>query len=49
MLLSGYGGELYDTALKGWERHERRAIAGGGTSTEAIRDRVEVLWVKRAV
>lgn len=39
VLLSGYAHQLYDDALKGWERHTFEANA------EAGRVRTEVLWI----
>ena len=38
VVLSGYPSPLYDDALKGWRRIERRALADGA------RERIEVLW-----
>ena len=38
VILSRYAHPLYDDALSGWRRHERRAMADGA------RERVEVLW-----
>ena len=42
VVLSGYPSEMYDTALKGWRRVERHALADGA------RGRVEVLWINAA-
>ena len=42
VVLSGYPSPLYDEALAGWARHERKALADGA------RKRTEVLWVKAA-
>lgn len=39
VVLSGYPNEMYDDALSGWERVERRALADGA------RERTEVLWM----
>lgn len=41
VVLSGYDSELYNTALRGWVRVERRALATGA------RPRTEVLWINR--
>lgn len=41
VVLAGYPSELYDTALKGWQRVERQHCAAGSN-----RPRVEVLWIK---
>ena len=40
VVLSGYGSELYDELFAGWERVERRALAGGA------RERTEYLWLR---
>ena len=42
VVLSGYPSALYDDALSGWERAERRALADGA------RERTEVLWLNQA-
>jgi DNA adenine methylase len=43
VVLSGYGCDLYDLELfKGWERHERAAMADGA------RKRTEVIWLNPA-
>lgn len=42
VVLSGYPSELYDTALSGWVRIERQAMADGA------RPRTEVLWINPA-
>lgn len=42
VVLSGYPSALYDDALPGWRRVERRALADGA------RERVEVLWLNPA-
>jgi DNA adenine methylase len=42
VVLSGYPSPLYDGALKGWRRIERKALADGA------RARTEVLWINRA-
>lgn len=39
VVLSGYPHPLYDSALKHWQRHERKALADGA------RERTEVLWL----
>jgi DNA adenine methylase len=39
VILSGYPSPVYDAALPGWRRVERRAHADGA------RERVEVLWL----
>ncbi len=41
VVLSGYPSLIYDTALAGWHRVERAALADGA------RPRVEVLWLNR--
>ncbi len=43
VVLSGYPSALYDDALTGWRRVERRALADGA------RERTEVLWLNPAV
>lgn len=44
VVLSGYPSKLYDAALAGWERAERKALADGA------RERTEVIWLNpRAV
>jgi DNA adenine methylase len=40
VVLSGYPHPMYDEALKGWQRIERKALADGA------RPRTEVLWIK---
>lgn len=42
VVLSGYPHPLYDTALAGWRRIERAALADGA------RERTEVLWINPA-
>lgn len=42
VVLSGYPHPLYDNALSGWTRLERRALADGA------RERTEVLWINPA-
>lgn len=42
VVLSGYPAPLYDDALKGWKRVERKALADGA------RPRIEVLWLNEA-
>lgn len=42
VVLSGYPSALYDDALAGWTRIERRALADGA------RARTEVLWINRS-
>lgn len=42
VLLSGYPSELYDAALPGWQRVDRKALADGA------RERVECLWLNPA-
>lgn len=42
VVLCGYPSELYDTALAGWHRVEREALADGA------RKRTEVLWLNPA-
>lgn len=42
VLLSGYPAPLYDEALAGWTRIERKALADGA------RERTEVLWINPA-
>ncbi|MBK1711275.1 DNA adenine methylase [Rubrivivax gelatinosus] len=42
VVLSGYPSALYDEALQGWERHERRAIA------DCAAIRTEVVWLNPA-
>lgn len=39
VMLSGYPSALYDDALTGWQRIERKALADGA------RERIEVLWL----
>lgn len=39
VMLSGYPSDLYDTALQGWRRIERKHLADGA------KDRTEVLWL----
>ena len=39
VVLSGYANDIYDDALKGWRRLERKAYADGA------RERTEVLWM----
>ena len=39
VVLSGYANEMYDSALVGWRRVEREALADGGVK------RTEVLWL----
>lgn len=39
VILSGYACPLYDDALRGWQRLERRTMADGA------RERTEVLWM----
>ncbi|HEY4136475.1 MAG TPA: DNA adenine methylase [Alphaproteobacteria bacterium] len=41
VVLSGYPSALYDVALDGWRRIERKALADGA------RERTEVLWINR--
>lgn len=41
--VSGYPSKLYDDALKGWERHERKHYADGASP------RREVLWMNQAM
>lgn len=41
-IISGYACEMYDAALKGWHRIERKTFADGA------RERTEVLWVNEA-
>lgn len=43
VVLSGYPSTLYDDALPGWRRVERKALADGA------RPRIEVLWLNPAV
>jgi DNA adenine methylase len=43
VVLCGYPSDLYDDALTGWRRIERRALADGA------RERTEVLWLNPAV
>jgi len=43
VVLSGYPSPLYDDALPGWRRVERKALADGA------RQRIEVLWLNAAV
>ncbi|OUM00555.1 DNA adenine methylase [Variovorax sp. JS1663] len=42
VILSGYPSELYDEQYRGWERHERKAMADGA------RERTEVVWLNQA-
>lgn len=42
VVLSGYPSALYDDALTGWRRIERKALADGA------RERTEVLWLNQA-
>lgn len=42
VVLSGYPSDLYDDALPGWTRVERKALADGA------RERTEVLWISPA-
>lgn len=42
VILSGYPSKLYDAALAGWHRVERKAHADGA------RARIEVLWINKA-
>ncbi len=42
VVLSGYPAQLYDDALSGWHRIERRALADGAAA------RIEVLWLNPA-
>lgn len=42
VVLSGYASVLYDDALAGWSRFEKRAFADGA------RERIEVLWLNPA-
>lgn len=42
VVLSGYPSALYDAALEGWTRIERKALADGA------RERTEVLWINEA-
>jgi DNA adenine methylase len=42
VILSGYAHPLYDEALSGWHKVERKHLADGA------RKRVEVLWINRA-
>lgn len=42
VMLSGYPSPIYDDALPGWQRIERRALADGA------RERTEVLWLNPA-
>lgn len=42
VVISGYAHPLYETALAGWSRHEKTALADGA------RERTEVLWVNPA-
>jgi len=48
VLVSGYGSDLYDRMLAGWERHEKKVLAQGTGNDLESRARVEVLWVKSA-
>jgi DNA adenine methylase len=42
VVLCGYATELYDAALRGWQRHETRARISGGRGTSI---RTEVVWL----
>lgn len=42
VVLSGYPSEMYDNALDGWRRIERKALADGAA------ERTEVLWINPA-
>lgn len=42
IVLSGYPSRMYDDALRGWRRVEKKAYADGA------RERTEVLWIKGA-
>jgi len=49
VIVSGYESELYDSMLSGWERHTRKVLAGGGTTSSlSDRERTEVLWIKHS-
>jgi DNA adenine methylase len=39
VILSGYPSQIYDDALQGWVRHQRKAFADGA------KERTEVLWM----
>jgi DNA adenine methylase len=41
VLLCGYPSQLYDDALRGWQRNQRTARTDGG-------QRIEVVWTNRA-
>jgi DNA adenine methylase len=49
VIISGYASDLYDEALKGWERHEAKFKTAAATHTSDGRSgmRQEVIWIKR--
>jgi DNA adenine methylase len=44
VMVSGYPHPMYDDALSGWKRVEKKALAGGSKDKE----RIEVLWINPA-
>jgi DNA adenine methylase len=47
VMVSGYGCDLYDRMVVGWERYTREAVSNGSHDVEGDTLRTEVLWIKR--